>query len=118
MNILFLLPSAFLDHNIPPKSQMYFCPDCALLEGMLSYFPDLRKLLDIRYIAYERPRTEIVALLGEEHQNCPLLIIDENIVFAHNYADLKTVNGIRFLNSGTAIAQFLANQYGFSMPHP
>ena len=118
MNILFLLPSAFLDHNIPPKDQMYFCPDCALIEGMLSYFPELRNRIDIRYIAYERPRTEIVTLLGEEYQNCPLLIIHENPVAFNDNVDVKTANGICFLNSGTTIAQFLAKQYGFSMPHP
>jgi hypothetical protein len=27
-----------------------YCPDCAIIEGILSYYPELRKELDIVYV--------------------------------------------------------------------
>lgn len=80
MDILFLLKANFLDKNRDNNNKNYYCPDCAFLEGVLSYYPELRKQLDIRYIDFPKPRKEIVALVGEEHQGCPNLILDlENL---------------------------------------
>ena len=69
-DILFLLPPAFeVDGDGP-----WFCPDCAPIEGLLASYPLLKGQLDFRYVArFARPRPEIVALLGEAHQNCPTL---------------------------------------------
>ena len=61
---LFLLKEAFVDGG----GQPYFCPDCATVNGVLSYFPALRHDLDVRYVDFQRPRSEIVALLDEAHQ--------------------------------------------------
>lgn len=68
--ILFLLPPAFDVAGEGP----WFCPDCAPIEGLLASYPLLKGALDIRYVArFERPRPEMVALLGEAHQGCPTL---------------------------------------------
>ena len=68
--ILFLLPPAFDVAGEGP----WFCPDCAPIEGLLASYPLLKGALDIRDVArFERPRPEMVALLGEAHQGCPTL---------------------------------------------
>lgn len=72
-DILFMLKEDFPDGGGLP----YFCPDCATVTGVLSYFPKLRHSLDIRYVDFPAPRTEIVNLIGKEHQNCPVLILDK-----------------------------------------
>lgn len=52
-----------------------YCPDCALIEGVLVYHPALRQALDIRYVDFARPRQAIVDLVGEGEQGCPMLLV-------------------------------------------
>lgn len=69
-DVLFLLPPAFDVAGEGP----WFCPDCAPIEGLLANFPLLKGALDIRYVGrFERPRREMVKMLGEAHQGCPTL---------------------------------------------
>ncbi len=70
-DVLFLLKEAFNDGTGRP----YFCPDCAYVNGVLSYFPTLRHHLDIRYVDFQKPRQMIVDMIGLEHQGCPVLIL-------------------------------------------
>ena len=53
-----------------------YCPDCAQIAGYLSFYPAVERALDIRFVAPPRPRPDIVALLGEEHQGAPVLILN------------------------------------------
>ena len=76
MDILFLLQPNFTDSLRDQAGKLYYCPDCALIEGVLSYYPEFRKKLDIRYIQYPKPRREIVELVGDAFQGCPNLILD------------------------------------------
>ncbi len=85
-DVLYLLKEAFPDGGGLP----YFCPDCAYINGVLSYFPSLRHRLDIRYVDFPRPRQEIVDLIGLEHQGCPVLILSSPP--AMDAMQLMTVN--------------------------
>lgn len=76
MDILFLLAPNFTDDQRDKDGKLYYCPDCALIEGVLSYYPDLREKFDIRYIQHPKPRREIVELVGDAFQGCPNLILD------------------------------------------
>lgn len=72
-DILFLLPPAFAVDGT--GDELWFCPDCAPIEGLLATCPMLKGELDIRYVArFARPRTQMVALVGEAHQGCPTLL--------------------------------------------
>jgi len=64
---LIILAGDFMDGLNGP----YYCPECAILEGLLAYFPATRKRLDVRRIGFPRPRPEMVELLGEDNQECP-----------------------------------------------
>ena len=59
---LFLLTSDFTDTR--QGDRPFFCPETALIEGMLAFYPKLRSQVDIHYIGFDKPRTAIVALLG------------------------------------------------------
>lgn len=68
---LYLLPSDIHREDGGP----FFCPECAMIEGYLSYFPQLRQQMMIRYIAYDKPRQPLAEIAGPENQGCPALVI-------------------------------------------
>ena len=73
--ILFLLNPNFNDKRLTPLKQAYYCPHCAMIEGILHYYPELRDSVEIVYVDFPRPRNAIIELLGEENQGCPVLLI-------------------------------------------
>jgi len=70
---LYLLQPGFEDPAYP--GQKFYCEHCALMEGVLASFPELGKDLDIKRVAWPRPRHEVIALVGEE--NITFVHIDE-----------------------------------------
>jgi len=107
---LFLLNKDFTDDGAGP----FYCPESAFIEGILSYYPELRERLDVRYVDFTKPRGPIVELLGEANQSCPVLILaDEKIV----PADAATANGRTFISGDRPIARYLADRYGIASIH-
>ena len=76
MEKLFLLKPDFQDVARGAENK-YFCPHCAILEGLLSYYPRLRNELSIHYVDFSRPRPDIVSLIGEANQSCPVLVLED-----------------------------------------
>ena len=112
-DILFLLKEDFTDG----PGQPYFCPDCAVITGVLCYFPKLRHTLDIRFADFPVPRPEIVGLIGKDHQDCPVLILGkapplEAIVFLTGQTD-----GRYYISGANAIAKYWSHINGVSRPH-
>jgi len=68
--ILFLLNPGFTVQGSGP----FFCPECALIEGLLSYYPQLARELDVQRVDFVRPRLAVASLLGEANQACPALV--------------------------------------------
>ena len=76
MKKLFLLKADFQDAS-RADGKRYFCPDCVMIEGLLSYYPRLSSELEVKYVNFSRPRTALVDLLGAENQNCPVLVFED-----------------------------------------
>jgi hypothetical protein len=76
MKKLFLLKADFKDES-RGDGKRYFCPDCVLIEGLLSYYPRLAKELEVKYVNFARPRQVLVDLLGEGNQSCPVLVLED-----------------------------------------
>lgn len=57
---LFLLPPGFEDNG-----RREFCPECAEMWGVLSYYPAIKESLEIRYVGIHHQREPIVEVLGE-----------------------------------------------------
>jgi hypothetical protein len=112
-DILFLLEPDFLDGD----GQAYYCPDCAEMEGVLAYFPKLRAVLDVRYSGYSRPRPEVISFVGEDNQNCPVLILSDGVA-AERIAGLEVGQheGRCFISGPSAIGTYLARVHGTSLP--
>lgn len=76
MKKLFLLKADFKDLD-RGDDKRYFCPDCVMIEGLLSYYPRLNNELEVKYVNFARPRQVLVDLLGEENQSCPVLVLED-----------------------------------------
>ena len=113
-DILFLLRPGFLDGDA-----RYFCPGSAQVEGVLSFYPKLREQVDVRYIAYPRPRAEVVALLGPQNQGAPALVLADaaRAKGAPAAVGFREHDGRLFVNEPLEIAEYLAWRYGSDRPH-
>ena len=92
-----------------------FCPECAEIWGVLSYYPAIREALDIVYQPLAHPRPALVARLGEGGWNCPTLIFGDDTE-AGPEAQVKTANGLRYLDNAGDIAKYFAHRYGTAFP--
>jgi len=110
---LYLIKHGFLDRGNGP----YFCPGCAEMTGLLELYPMLKQHLDIRYVDFARPRPELVSLIGEENQSCPVLVLDA--VPSNPPVGLKVrhANGRAFVEGAREIAEYLAHVHGTGIPH-
>ena len=109
-DILFLLAPGFEDNG-----RREYCPECAEIWGVLSYFPAILATLDIRYQPIARPRSELVNMLGTENQNCPTLVLADE-ADAGPDAEVKCAAGYRFLDNARDIGKYFAYRYGTPFP--
>lgn len=109
-DILFLLPPGF-----KANGRREYCPECAEAWGLLHYFPAIKESLDIEYQNLQKPRPQLVALLGEDNQNCPTLVLDDN---SPRYAecDIQEINGIRFIANARGIGRYYSQRFGLPVP--
>ncbi|MBM3956062.1 MAG: DUF3088 family protein [Planctomycetota bacterium] len=110
--ILFLLRAGFPDPSHGPHG--YYCPECAVVAGLLYYHPELTRALDVRQVDVARPRAEVVALVGEANQSCPVLVLPPGDVPAGPHGIHQ---GRAFVAGPEAIALLLAERYGTARPH-
>jgi hypothetical protein len=104
---LYLLRPGFFNAGVGPL----YCGDSLPVEGLLSFFPQLRTLLEVHYLDFPRPRAALVESLGEEHQGIPVLILSEERVIADEELTPKTARGKRFFADERSIRRYLSAQY-------
>ncbi len=109
--ILFLLKAGFPDPKHGPGG--FYCPECATIAGLLWYYPEVAAKLDVRIVDAPRPRADVVALVGEENQSCPVLVLppgDEPTGVPH-------AKGRAFVSGPEKIVDFLADRFGTARSH-
>lgn len=114
-DVLFLLKADFAD--VKAGEGLFYCPSCATLRGVLSYFPELTKQLQVVEVDFPRPRLAVAELLGQEHPGCPVLVVhdpDSVTGVTVKYA----VTGRAYLAGAADIGSYLALKYGIAKPHP
>ncbi|MEM8987805.1 MAG: DUF3088 domain-containing protein [Pseudomonadota bacterium] len=114
-DVLFLLAPGFEEPEASGGPRREFCPECAEIWGVLSYFPAIKEALDIHYQPLARPRADMAAMLGEEHQNCPTLVLAPG-ADAGESANVKTSGDYRFLDNARDIAKYFNHRYGTPWP--
>ena len=112
---LFLLPPGFADN-----SRREYCPECAEIWGVLSYYPAIQQSVDMIYQPIAKPRLDLVALLGDKNQNCPTLVLapDSPGVGSPEFANcgIMTRRGERFINNARDIGRYWSQRYGTAVP--
>jgi hypothetical protein len=110
---LYLLKPSFFDQGAGP----FFCPGCALVEGMLSFYPALRDRIEVHYIDFPRPRPALAAEIGAENQGAPKLVLGDSVRPVPQGVTVGESNGRRFVSREVEICQYLARTYGYGEPH-
>jgi Protein of unknown function (DUF3088) len=104
---LYLLRPGFTNGGKGPL----YCSDSAPVEGLLSFFPQLRQLIDIHYLEFPRPREPLAKTLGDQHQSLPVLVLATERKIADKKLEPHHANGKWFLNDQSSIRQYLSTQY-------
>ena len=112
-DILFLLKHGFPDGPGAP----YYCPECALISGVLHYYPQLRHQVDVRYVDFPRPRQEVIALVGEINQGCPVLVLGDAAPPSVEGVTIGSFNHRRFISGAEGIGNYFAKVYETGRPH-
>jgi hypothetical protein len=109
---LFIIKAPFED---PALDGTWFCVSCATMEGALLANPHWARAIDVKRCAFPRPRQEMIALIGEENQGMPVLVLAD----ASTPPDgAKEFEGRYFLDEPKPITRYLAATYGGAGPHP
>lgn len=110
---LFLLKPHFMDGGTGP----YFCPQCAQMAGLMEFYPSLKQQLDVRWLDFPRPRPELIDLLGDENQSCPVLVLKDAPADLPSSLPVQQAKGRRFVEGASEIAAYLAHVHGIGIPH-
>jgi hypothetical protein len=117
MTKLFLLKPDFTDSNTDNEGKLYFCPPCALINGVIKYYPQLEEMIEIHYVNYTRPRPAIIELIGAENQSCPVLVIDNKQSDITDTSYFEKHRDKLFVNSPDLILKYLAEKFGIGIAH-
>ena len=104
---LFLLRPGFHNAGLGPL----YCSDSVGIEGLLSFCPDLRTLVDVHYLDFQRPRSALVSALGEDHQAAPVIILADTVEIEDAGVTPRHANGRRFIADEKMIRRYLSSQY-------
>lgn len=109
---LFILRAPFED---PALEGTWFCTSCATMEGVLLANPHWARAIDVKRCPYPRPRQDVIALIGEDNQSLPVLVLADS---SKPPEGAKQFQGRHFLDEPKPITRYLAAIYGGAGPHP
>ncbi len=104
---LYIMQPGFFNGDLGPL----YCGDSAPVEGVLSFFPKLRDLVDVHYIPFARPRAPLFELLGEENQSIPVLVLGLESKIVDGTLEPQTAKGQRFFSDQSLIRRYLSTQF-------
>lgn len=104
---LYLMKPNFMNAGLGP----FYCGDSVSVEGLLSFFPELREKVQVTYLDFPRPREALVEMIGENQQSLPVLILAEGAPEIPS-VQTKSANGLHFINDEKAIREYLSIQNG------
>jgi hypothetical protein len=107
---LFMLPPGFEDND-----RREYCPECAEVWGLLSWFPAIKESLTIHYMPIHKPRAPMADMLGDKNQNCPTLVLHPDSP-EYEGCGIMRKSGHRFINNARDMGKYYANRYGTSFP--
>ena len=110
--ILYLLKRDFNDGG-----KEYFCPYCMKVEGLMAMFPEIRHNVEVRYVDFQKPRSDLPVLLGETNQVCPNLVLNEGDQFGSEKFSVSASTGMRHIDKTDDIIQYFIERFGLPEKH-
>jgi hypothetical protein len=111
-DLLLLLEAGFTDPAHP--GEHFVCPHGVAIEGLLASDPARAARLDIKRVAFARPRHDVINALDEAHQGLPVLVLGNE----HRIPDdAQTLEDKRFVDDTQRILALLAERHGFPKLH-
>lgn len=107
---LFLLAPGFSD-----AGRREYCPECAEVWGLLSYFPAIKESVNIQYQDIEKPRAKLLELLGYDNQNCPTLVLSGASPILSD-CGIQTYKETHFIDNARDIGVYYAHRFGTPFP--
>jgi len=112
--ILFLLAPGF-EASTDLGNRREYCPECAEMWGVLSYFPAIKEAIEIRYETIAHPRQGLVDLLGPGNHNCPTLVLPKGAAIPDGVR-ITPANGYNTLPNAHGIGVYFHKLYGTPLP--
>ncbi|HYD72362.1 MAG TPA: DUF3088 family protein [Candidatus Binatia bacterium] len=109
---LFIIKAPFEDAQL---NGTWFCTSCATMEGALLANPHWATHIDVKRMPFPRPRREMIALIGEENQSMPVLVLADA---STPPPGAKEYEGLYYLDEPKPMTRYLAAAYGGAGPHP
>lgn len=112
--ILYLLKSAFTD----PKhgDQLFYCPQCTAIEGLLAMFPEMRKDLDVRYVDFAQPRGGMAGFVGN-NQSCPQIVLPKgDDAYSAGFSEVGK-GAARCIETPSDVQRYLIDRFNLPRPH-
>lgn len=94
----------------------FYCPGCAEVLGLLEHYPHLKSQVALHFVDFARPRPELIELVGEENQGCPVLVLAEDPGELPEGLDVQRAKGRTFVEGPAAIGAYLARVHGSGKP--
>jgi hypothetical protein len=83
----------------------------------LKFAPEVEDRIEVRRIDFQRPRRQIVELVGAENQGCPVMVLEKGAA-APPEAKTSLETGRAFISGTEAICDFLGRRFNVVRPHP
>ena len=110
---LFILDNPFKDEKISDAD--FLCWQCILLEGVLAKFPSQLESLHVKRVPFQRPRKDVVKLVGEENQSLPTLVLGKGVLPDN---ETGSFGETRFVKGKDQILNALNQIYKIPLVHP
>ncbi|MDP9421831.1 MAG: DUF3088 domain-containing protein [Pseudomonadota bacterium] len=104
---LYLMKPGFVNAGLGP----FYCGDSVSVEGLLSFYPELREKVDVHYLDFQRPRQPLIDALGEDNQSVPVLILEDGSTPVEDIVPDRA-NGRRFIADEKIIRKYLSTRFG------
>lgn len=106
-----------LKPNFKDAGKTYYCPGCAEVLGLMEFYPELKKHVNVHYVDFPRPRPELAPVLGEDNQSCPVLILGTPASELPPNINAHRANGRVFVEGARSIGEYLAHVHQIGIPH-
>jgi hypothetical protein len=107
----------FIKAHFAEQGKNYYCPGCAEMTGLRKYYPALKQRIEVRWVDFARPRPELVALLADDNQSCPVLVLNSVPPELPARPKVQRTNGHAFVTGVREIGESLAHVHGIGLPH-